>query len=56
MSRFFWFSVEFGLMRASPGGPDAGTGVAGPGGAECGRGLGRCCDWAGAGAWAGAGW
>jgi phenylalanine-4-hydroxylase len=22
MSRFFWFSVEFGLMRASPGGPD----------------------------------
>jgi phenylalanine-4-hydroxylase len=22
LSRFFWFSVEFGLMRASPGGPD----------------------------------
>jgi phenylalanine-4-hydroxylase len=24
MARFFWFSVEFGLMRAAPAGPDAG--------------------------------
>jgi phenylalanine-4-hydroxylase len=24
MARFFWFSVEFGLMRAAPSGPDAG--------------------------------
>ncbi len=31
MSRFFWFSVEFGLMRASPGGPDAELKVYGSG-------------------------